>query len=217
MATETSWVAILGAASGLSAIFLRLVDYVRKPRLVMGAPYARVWRFPSGITWNFINLEATCRGGLAAACEAKAIVIRHPKNVSLVRELTEVGCGLHWADIPYSGRSTGVDRVDIGSAPQRLDVAFTVPSLNAQAHLAMPIALSALTNNPNIPVPQTIFPLGEYVLKITINSANAKGDTKTIRLLSSQNWQDMNVERIRWYELVCIEINWRLGRLLNKP
>lgn len=199
MATDTSWVAIVGAVSGVSSLFIWLVNNIRKPRLVMSEPYVRQWSISMGnITnkWNFLNFEVTTKRGLAIGCEAKAIIIKHPTNVTLVKELLKEGCGLHWADIPYSGRSTGVDRVDIGSAPQRLDVVFTVPTQSGQSNLAMPIALGTLWNS-NISVPQAILPQGEYILKIKVSCANSKGDAKTIKLTSPNLWQDLQAEEVK--------------------
>ena len=203
MATGISWVAILGAVSGVSSLIIWLVNNIRKPRLIMSnGPYVRNWLLSGVKTWNFVNFEIMSKRGLAIGCEAKAVIIKHPNNVTLVEEFLAEGCGLHWADVPYSRRSTGVDRVDIGSAPQRLDVAFTVPTQSGQSYLAMPLALSALWNNSSIP--QAILTQGEYILKIKLSCANGTGDTKTIKLFSPNNWQDLRAEEIRinrWYSL----------------
>jgi hypothetical protein len=202
MSTDVSWVAILGATSGVSAILLSLFIWifnnVRKPRLLMSQPYVRDWSISGGNitkTWKFVNFEVTSKRGLALGCEAKAIVSEHPNNVQLIGELIKEGYGLHWADIPYSGRSTGVDRVDIGSTPQRLDVVFTVSTQTGRSNLAMPIALSTMWNSDKS-VPQAILPAGEYVLKIKVSCANGKGDSKTIKLISPNNSQDLNAEEV---------------------
>jgi len=132
MAADTNWVSILGAVSGVSALIIWLasliINTVRKPKLqISSKPYARLWEIEDALTgvkhtWNFVNFEVKNKKGLALGCEAKAIVAKHPNNVSLVQELTKDGYGIHWADISYSGRSTSVERIDIGSVTQRLDV-----------------------------------------------------------------------------------------------
>lgn len=104
MGTDISWVAILGAVSGVSSFIIWLVNYIRKPRLVMSkAPHVRNWQLSSTRIWKFVNFEVTSKRGLAIGCEAKAIIIEYPSNVTLVEELVKEGCGLHWADVPYSG------------------------------------------------------------------------------------------------------------------
>jgi len=198
MATDISWVAILGAVSGVSSLFIWIVNSLRKPKLVLSQPYVRRWSISEGDveqTWNFVNFEVTSKRGLAIGCEAKAIVIKHPNNVSLVKELFKEGSGLHWADIPYISRSTGADRVDIGSAPQRLDVAFTVPNKSRQSNLAMPIALNTMWITGSS-VPQAILPEGEYIFNIKVSCANGKGDSKKIKLISPDNWQNLEAEKV---------------------
>lgn len=201
MATDIGWVAILGAVSGVSSFFIWLlntiVNMIRKPRLIMSNdPYVRNWKLSPVHIWNFAHFEVVSKKGLAIGCEAKATIIEHPNNVTLVKELTEEGCGLHWADAPYSGRSTSADRVDIGSAPQRLDIAFMVPHQSGQSNLAMPIALNTMFYQ-NTGVPQAILPKGEYILKIEVSCANGRGDTKTIKLISPDNWQDLQAENFK--------------------
>lgn len=83
----------------------------------------------------------------------------------------------------------------IGAAPQRLDVVFTVPTRNGEAYLAMPIALSAMLNNNT--VPQAILPQGKYVFKIKVSCANGRGDCKTIKLISPNNWQDLEATKAK--------------------
>lgn len=200
MAGELSWIAILGAVSGVSSLIIWLLNTVTKPKLAFSTgPSVTPWKITihnTTNTWNFVNFEVVSKRGLAIGCEAKAIVIEYPDDVTIFRELLEEGCGLHWADVPYSGRSTGVDRVDIGSAPQRLDVVFTVPTQNGQSYLAMPIALTSLWNRSDTP-PQAILTRGEYILKIVVSCANGRGDTKTIKVFSPDSWQDLRAEEIK--------------------
>jgi hypothetical protein len=200
IAGEPSWVAILGAVSGISSLIIWLLNKVTKPKLAFSTgPYVRTWKITinnTTNTWNFVNFEVVSKKGLAIGCEAKAIVIKHPDNVTIFKEYLKEGHGLHWADVAYSGRSTGVDRVDIGSASQRLDVVFTVPTQRRQSYLAMPIALTSLWNKSQIP-PQAILTQGEYMLKIKVSCANGRGDTKTIRVFSPDDWQDLRAEEIK--------------------
>lgn len=204
MAGETSWVAILGAVSGVSSLIIWLLNSVTKPKLVFSTgPSVRTWKITinnTTNTWNFVNFGVVSKRGLAIGCEAKAIIIKHPDDMTIFKEFLEEGYGLHWADVPYSGRSTGVDRVDIGSAPQRLDVVFTVPTQSGQAYLAMPIALTSLWNRTDIPQ-QAILTHGEYILKIKVSCANGRGDTKTIRVFSPNSWQDLRAEEIKRVKL----------------
>jgi len=203
--TGIEWLAIIGIPSIVSAVFMlglnSLLAYFWKPRLELSKePYSRIWEIEdrntgNKHTWKFINFEVTCRRGLALQCEAKATIVKHPSNVSLVQELRKDGYGIHWADMPYSERSTSVDRVDIGSVPQRLDVVFAVPNQNAQSYLAMPIALNSLWNKGTC-VPQAILPQGEYVLKVKVACANGKGDTKKIKLISPDSWQQLEASRL---------------------
>jgi hypothetical protein len=192
-----SWVAILGAVTGVLsfiwAVVKLFIDDIRKPQLAMQQPYTRYWTLAPSTNWNFVNLEVISKKGLAIGCEARAIVIQYPPNVTLVKELLHEGCGLHWSDIPYSGRSTGAERIDIGPTPQRLDIVFTELTHSGQSNLALPIALSSMLINNNI-VPQAILPQGEYIFKIQVSCANGKGDSKTIKITSPNNWQDLNVQ-----------------------
>lgn len=196
--TDINWqlvLAIIGAASGLLASVRWLVNDImnltNKPKLIIShGPYAQNWQF-LGTTQvrRFINFEVTAKKGrIARGCGAKATIIKHPGSVThLQREY-----GLHWADVPYSTLSTGVETVEIGEAPRRLDVAFTMPNHSGQSWIAMPLALTA-----PVQVSQASLPQGEYTLRVTVYCEKGRGDTKTIKLISPNNWQDLQAEEVK--------------------
>lgn len=202
--TETGhiadWVAILGAVSGVLALTITLlnilINYMAKPRLVFSAPvYVRDWAFQNNITWRFVNMEVRSKGGLALACEARVIVLNKPNTVNLLKQIMEEGYGIHWADIPFSGQSTGALRVDIGETSQRLDIVFATPSMSGYSCLAMPIALNYSWNNRQAPT-QAVLPQGEYKMKIVLSCKNGKGAKKIIKVASPNSWQGLNVEEV---------------------
>jgi hypothetical protein len=57
----------------------------------------------------------------------------------------------------------------------------------------MPIALYGLFTNKFVPT-QAILPPGEYKLKIVLSCINGRGTSKTIKLISPQNWTDLKAE-----------------------
>lgn len=203
MVDNIYWVAILGAISGLLAtlgwVVHIIIGLVNKPKLVISeGPYVANWHF-IGTTnvWEFVNMEVICKKGeIAYRCIAKASVIKHPSSVRhLIREYA-----LHWADVNYSGRSTGAEPIEIGAVPQRLDIVFTVPGHKGESYLTMPIALSSPGN-----VPQATLPRGEYVIKVTVLCVNGRGDSKTIRVISpdvGQNLKAEEVKNVSWYKRV---------------
>lgn len=202
--TETAhnadWVAILGAVSGVLALIITLlnilINYMTEPRLVFSAPaYARDWKFQNNITWRFVNMEVRSKGGLALECEARVIVLNKPNSVNLFKEIMEEGYGIHWADIPFSGQSTGALRVDIGETPHRLDIVFATPSMSGYSCLAMPIALNYSWNNLQAPQ-QAVLPQGEYKMKVVLSCKNGRGAKKVIKIASPNSWQDLNVEEV---------------------
>lgn len=195
MGENITWVAILGAVSGVLAslgwVVRYIVGLVKKPKLVISeGPYVANWHF-IGTTnvWQFINLEViNKRGKTAYRCIAKASVIKHPPNVNhLVREYA-----LHWADVSYSGRSTGAEPIEIGAVPQRLDVVFTVPGHKGESYLTMPIALLSPGN-----IPQATLPKGEYIMKVIVLCENGRGDSKIIKVISPDVGKDLQAEEIK--------------------
>lgn len=188
-----TWIAVLGAVTGVLAalgwVIYYVVDFIRKPRLIISqGPYVQNWAF-IGTTniWRFVNFEVKSKRGLAQRCTAIATFIKYPNNVThLLKEYA-----LHWADVEFSGRTTGAEPIDIGIEQQRLDVVFTVPGHNGKSFITMPLALSAPGS-----VPQAELPQGEYVVKVTVYCANGRGDSRIIKLISPGNWKDLQAEEI---------------------
>lgn len=186
--------AIVGAVSGLSAAIRWLLKDVsalkQRPELeIADNPDAKEWTFlNTGETRRFATVEVTNKKNQTAQrCVAVAEVIEHPDGLRHLQRRYP----LHWADVPYSSLSTGAEAVDIGAAPRRLDIAFTVPSVNGESWIAMPLALS----HPGR-VPQATLPAGEYVLEIQVSCDNGKGDTRQFKLISPSQWQDLEVNKI---------------------
>lgn len=194
MEANISWVAILGAVSGVLASLGWVVQYIRnsiiKPRLVISeGPYVANWHF-LGTTqvWQFVNFEVMSkRGRTAYRCVARAKVIEHPNHVTHLNK----EYALHWADVPYSTRSTGAEPIDIGSVQHRLDVVFRVLQHKGGSYFTMPIALSSPGS-----VPQAKLPPGEYVLEVKVSCENGRGDTKTIKVISPNSGQDLQAEEV---------------------
>src|SRR3990170_2027202 len=99
-----NWETILGwLIKGISG-------FMRQPKLkILGGADVKNWSFlNTGETRRFATLEVKNRGNQTAKrCEAVAELVEQPKNVThLDREYA-----LHWADVPYSARSTGAEPV----------------------------------------------------------------------------------------------------------
>ena len=65
-------------------------------------------------------------------------------------------------------------------------------STSGQSWLAMPLALAVPDK-----VPQAVLPQGEYTLEVVVSCENGKGDTKTIRLMSPNDWQNLQAEEVK--------------------
>ncbi len=190
MNTGITWqsiLAIVGAATGLSASLIWVIrdirNFIRRPKLViLGEPNVGTW----GSSWIFVTFEVYSENErIARECEAKARITDPQNGVS--KKLF----GLHWADVRYN-ITTNIGRVDIGAAPQRLDVAFTVPDQRGAqngAFIAAPFALADLSTGGQ--APQAALPAGEYVLEVTVSCENGSGDKKKIRLISPGNQQQL--------------------------
>jgi hypothetical protein len=199
MNTDINWQLILtfiGATSGLLAVltlvFRGIRNFIRRPNLV-------IFSGPNVGTWDtaaaegkevpiFVTLEAKSENGqIARECEAKARILEYPNGACL----TQKEFGLHWADVDYSTKCTGAERVDIGITPQRLDVAFTVPNKNGESFIAIPLALATWGG-----APQARLPEGEYTLEIMVSCQNGSRDKKKIKLISPHDWKELGAELI---------------------
>ena len=195
MEVDINWLAILGfalaAAAALRWIFHDIANFTNRPRLTIShGPFAINWQsIDTEETRRFVHFEVTSRKGKTAHhCLAKARIIKHPDDVTILQKEYP----LHWADTPYSTVSTEAEPVDIRAEARRLDVAFTVSHQSGQAWLAMPLALAAPDK-----VSQAALPQGEYTLEITVTCENGRGDTKTIKLMSPENWEDLKAEEVK--------------------
>jgi len=194
MVEGIDWASIVAAIPGLGALVALVVKDARKPRLrISEGPYPYMCRFlGTNVMWRFITLDVIAdKGRSASRCVAKASILSHPPSVTNLRR----EYAIHWADIPYSGRSTSAEPVDIWNVPQRLDVVFTTPNTSGQSMLAIPTALhSAMKYSTS--VPEAVLPQGQYILKVEVSCENGKGDTKVIRLTSPQQWQGLEAEEM---------------------
>ena len=172
---------IIGTAAGLLASlrwFIKDIgNKVNRPTLKISQSLdIKDWKFlDTGETRRFITLEvANKRNQTAQRCIATAEIVKQPSGVMHLQKTYP----LHWAGIPYSAVTTGMEPVDIGMESRRLDVAFTTPNDKDRAWIAMPFALSAPGK-----VGQAALPKGEYVLKIQVSCSNGKGDSKLLKVL----------------------------------
>lgn len=185
---------IIGVVSASAAltkwVILPVWRSIRKPSIkFVRGPYAINREFQNQGIWRFVNIEVkNKRNETARRCVATAKILKQPDNAKLVQQ----DFPLHWADVPFSGQSTGVDSVDIAKVPQRLDIAFTTPDHNKTSSIATPVALSMSGQ-----APQAILPSGEYILQLIISCENGSGDVMKIKLISPDNGQDLRAEKIR--------------------
>jgi len=134
-----------------------------------------------------VHFEVSSRKGrFARNCVAKARIVEHPENVTILQEVYP----LHWADAPYSTVSTEAEPVDIGAEVRRLDVAFTVSHSSGQSWIAMPLALAVPDK-----APLATLSRGEYVLEVEVSCENGKGDSAMLRLTAPDNWEDLHAEK----------------------
>ena len=192
MGNDVSWVAILGAITGVLGTLGWIVNYivifVSKPKLYFEkGPYIKNWLFVgTPAQRQFVNFEVGVKNKKTALrCVATASVIKSPENIVHLEHLYNI----HWADVPYSGLSTGAEPVDIGGESHRLDIVFTIPQYPG-AYIAMPLALSAQA-------PQAYLPPGEYIFKVAVICSNGKGINKTIKIVSPNNWDGLQTEEVK--------------------
>ena len=195
MEVDLNWVAVIGAALGLAAVLRWIVhditNFTSQPQLIIShGPFAINWQsIDTEEARRFIHFEVTSKKGkIARRCIAQARIIKHPQNVPILQERFP----LHWADTPYSTVSTEAEPVDIKTEAKRVDVAFTMSRLSGQSWLATPLALTA----PGKASPAAL-PPGEYILEVIVSCENGKGDAKTIKLISPNNWEDLRTEEVK--------------------
>jgi len=183
---------VIGAVAGIAASLRWLIKdisgFKQRPKLEMSkSPDVKTWTFPNTReTRKFVTFEVrNKKNQTAQRCVAVAQIIKCPNKVSHLQK----EYALHWADVPYSTQSTGAEPVDIGAEPRRLDVAFTLPSQNGASWIAMPLALSLPGK-----VSQATLPPGEYGLKVRVSCENGRGDTKQLKLISPNKWQDLDAK-----------------------
>jgi len=190
------WV-IVGSASGGASLIVWLIRGVIKllsrPKLKIDFDKSRdlvVWgTYHNGMskkwTRKFVNLQIEKAGkDTAMRCEAVVAVVDCPSNVTHLTGKYPV----HWADTPYSGRTTGGHPVDIGSSPQRLDVVFSDKDNPYGTWLAVPFALLS-PDKAN----QFFLPPGDYTINVEVSCSNGGNDSKRFRLISPRNWTDLDV------------------------
>jgi hypothetical protein len=193
MENNITWVAVLGAITGvlgtLGWLIHYIVGFVTKPRLFFSeGPYVKEWYFlGTPERRKFVNFEVGVKNERTAKrCVATIEIIEQPKTVTHLGKRYP----LHWADVPFSGLSTSMEPVDIGGESHRLDVVFTKLGMDG-ANIALTIALGA----PN-QAPQAILPPGEYVMRVSVFCDNGRGISRTIRISSPTNWEGLKAEQI---------------------
>lgn len=145
---------------------------------------------PSFPTRKFANLqiENVSRNTTARNCVATMKFLKKTVGVTHL----ERKYNLHWADIPYSGRTTGAEPVDIRS-DWRLDVVFTCQNQTLPGcWIAIPHALLYPDQ-----INQAYLYPGEYTIKISIRCDGGKGQTKLYKILSPDSnirWRDLDFD-----------------------
>ncbi len=138
---------------------------------------------------KFFNLRVRNTGKeTAKRCVAILIMVEKPKNATNI----EPSYTLHWAGVPYSLQTTGAEPVELGSEHRRLDVAFTDRDITANGcWVAIPMALTIPQKTG-----QAFLPKGEYIVEISVNCENGKGDKKKFKIISPKKWDKLNVSMI---------------------
>lgn len=184
---------ISGGVSLIAWIYRWISSYCSRPKLKIDFNKNRnmvVWEtYHDGMnkkwTRKFLNLQIEKTGkNTATRCEALVSVLNCPSNVTYLKDKYAI----HWADTPYSGRTTGAYPVDIGSAPQRLDVVFSDKDYPVGAWLAVPFALLSPDK-----ARQFFLPPGEYTIHVKVSCSNGSGDSREFKITSPQNWNELDV------------------------
>ena len=133
----------------------------------------------------------------AIRCIATLEFFEHPQNV----QLHERQYNLHWADVPYSLRTTGAEPINIGREIQRLDVVFTDANVNISGcQVSMPMALSNPAN-----APQAVLPPGTYYVYIRVSCENGKDVKGRYKITSPErnnpnDWQNLDFEKLKGFK-----------------
>ncbi|RKY67634.1 MAG: hypothetical protein DRQ24_12590 [Candidatus Latescibacterota bacterium] len=188
----------IGSVSGLiSVIWLILKDvnrWYKQPRLKIEFDKSldiKEYSFADrGWHRKFFNLRIFNKGrSTANRCVATLNIINKPREVKIL----EKNFILHWSDVDYSGRTNEPQPVDIGKEEhRRLDVVFTDRDINTSGSwIAIPMALSTPQKTG-----QAFLPKGEYIVEISINCENGRGDKKKFKIVSPEKWNDLKVSII---------------------
>jgi len=184
----------IGSIVILVGVFVGIIraiyNFLKKPKLeIVDQPTIRNWQYVgTRQTRRFFTLEVKNKRKLTAKrCEAVAKVIKGSSNIGHLLN----PCPLHWSRKPYSTLSTGADPIEIGATAERLDVAFTVPTISGASWLALSLALSYPGQTG-----QAMLPQGEYVIEVQVSCENGRGASKKFKLISPQNWQDLDAIKL---------------------
>jgi len=191
----------IGSLSGMAALIIgiwtRIYVWFKRPKLKIEFDKSRdlvIWNIYMGhdlssvLTRKFFNLHIRNSGKYTAKrCIAIVEVLSVSPNIAHLRGEYPI----HWADVPYSGRTTGAEPVDIGSEIRRLDVVFSDRNNPVGAWLSIPLALSV----PNIANQAYLSP-GEHEIKIKVSCENGRGDSKIFKVISPQNWTDLDAVEV---------------------
>lgn len=201
MAIEWDIVFKVGSLSGMLSLIIwigtRIYGWFKRPKLKIEFDKDRdliVWEtYHNGMskkwTRKFLNCQVLNTGkDTAKRCEAVVTVLDCTNNMNHLRREKYA---IHWADTPYSGRTTGGYPVDIGSAPQRLDIVFADKNSPEGAWLAIPFALL----QPDM-TKQVFLPPGAYNIEMKVFCSNGSGDSKKFKVISPQTWTDLDAVEI---------------------
>lgn len=193
----------IGSILGFSFIYVIIKDIIK----FFKTPKLRILRFNRNndlrnFTFpnqpylrRFANLHVrNVHNNTASRCVATMDFLNIPTDV----QIRERQYTLHWADVPYSTRTTESQPVDVGPEIRRLDVVFTDSTSSVNGCLvSMPLALT----NPNI-CPQAILPPGQYTVLIRVRCDNGKPTKGIFRIISPTissptDWRNLNFVELR--------------------
>lgn len=188
----------IGSLSGLiSVLWLVLKDinkWHKKPKLKIEFDESvdvKEYNFvDTGWHRKFFNLRVrNTAKETAKRCVAVLTILEKPENATNI----ESSYTLHWAGVDYSLQTTGAEPIDLGFEIRRLDVVFTDENINNKGcFAAIPIALSLPQN-----AGQAFLPEGEYVIEVSVNCENGKGDKMKFKIISPKTWNELKVSVIK--------------------